>query len=68
MVVPKELLKVIACPKCKTEVMEQGFFLVCNTCCLAFPVLDKTIPDMLMEDVWPLKKAAEAKFKHNIKI
>ncbi|MDD4983823.1 MAG: Trm112 family protein [Candidatus ainarchaeum sp.] len=68
MAVPKKLLKIIACPKCKNDVKERGLFLICESCELAFPVLDKTIPDMLIADVWPLKKAAEARFRHNIKI
>jgi uncharacterized protein YbaR (Trm112 family) len=65
--VSKDLLKILACPKCKGEIKEQGMFLVCNKCKLAYPVLDD-VPDMLMEDAWRLKKAEKAKFKHNLKL
>jgi uncharacterized protein YbaR (Trm112 family) len=65
--VSKDLLKILACPKCKGEIKEQGMFLVCNKCKLAYPVLDD-VPDMLMEDAWQLKKAEKAKFKHNLKL
>lgn len=66
MVVPKELLKIIACPKCKNDVKEQGLFLICKPCKLAYPLLDKTIPDMLIDDAWALKKAESASFRHKI--
>ena len=33
--VSKDLLKILACPKCKGEIKEQGMFLVCNKCKLA---------------------------------
>jgi uncharacterized protein YbaR (Trm112 family) len=65
--ISKNLLKILACPKCKGDIKEQGMFLVCNKCKLAYPVLDD-IPDMLMEDAWQLKKAEKAKFKHNLKL
>jgi len=65
--VSKDLLKILACSKCKGEIKEQGMFLVCNKCKLAYPVLDD-VPDMLMEDAWQLKKAEKAKFKHNLKL
>lgn len=68
MTVPKELLKIIACPICKNGVTERGIFLICGVCELAYPVLDKTIPDMLIDDAWPLKKAAASNFKHKITI
>lgn len=66
MAVDKELLKILACPKCKGDVKEQEMFLVCSSCQLAYPVLDENIPDMVIEDAWRLKKAKEVKFKHNI--
>ena len=68
MAVPKDLMKILACPKCKGEVKERGMFVVCNKCKLAYPVLDKTIPDMLIEDAWPLEKAKRVKFKHMLKL
>ncbi len=66
--ISKELLKVLACPKCKGDVKEQGMFIVCNNCKLAYPVLDGDVPDMLIEDAWPLEKARKASFKHNLKL
>ncbi len=68
MTVSKEILKIIACPKCKNDVKEQGLFLICESCKLAYPILDNTIPDMLISDVWSITKAASVNFKHKIKI
>ncbi len=66
--VDKRLLEILACPKCKGNVVEKGMFLVCEKCKLAFPVLDGDVPDMLLEDAWELEKAEEAGFKHNLKL
>jgi len=68
MAVPKDLMQVLACPKCKSAVKEKGMFIVCSKCKLAYPVLDKKIPDMLMEDAWRLEKAKRVKFKHTLKL
>jgi uncharacterized protein YbaR (Trm112 family) len=68
MAVPKDLLKILACPKCKSDVEEKGMFIVCNTCKLAYPVLDEDVPDMLIEDAWKLEEAKKAKFRHNLKL
>ncbi len=64
----KELLNIMACPKCKGDIKERGMFLVCNKCRLAFPVLDGKVPDMLIEDAWPLHRARKAGFKHDLKL
>ncbi len=66
--VDERLLEILACPKCKGDVIEKGMFLVCEKCKLAFPVLDGDVPDMLLEDAWELKKAEEAGFKHDLKL
>lgn len=63
----KELMKILACPKCKGNVKEQKMFLVCRRCQLAYPVLNN-IPDMLLEDVWKLEKAKKVNFKHSLKL
>ena len=63
---PKEFLEILACPKCKGDVKQKGMFLVCEHCKLAFPILDEEVPDMLLEDAWPLEKAEKAGFKHNL--
>lgn len=68
MTIPKELLEILACPKCSGSLEEMGMFIVCKRCKLAYPVLDEEIPDMLIEDVWPLSKAKKSKFKHKMKL
>jgi len=67
MKVSKELMSVIACPKCKKSVSEKGKFLLCGKCKLAFPVLEG-VPDMLLEEAWELKKAEKSSFKHSLKL
>ncbi len=68
MPVPKELLEILACPKCKGDLVEKGMFLVCEKCKLAYPVLDGDVPDMLLEDAWSLEKAKKSRFRHNLKL
>lgn len=68
MAVPKELLEILVCPKCKGEIKEKGMFLICEQCKLAYPVLDGDVPDMLLDDAWPLEKAEEADFKHDLEL
>jgi len=68
MTVPKKLLDIMACPKCKGGVDEKGMFILCKKCGLAYPVLDKTVPDMLIEDAWPVGKARKAGFVHELKL
>ena len=67
MPVKKDLLQVIACPKCKGDVKEEGMFLTCSACKLAYPILED-VPDMLIEDAWPLEKAKKDGFKHGLKL
>ena len=67
MPIKKELLNIIACPKCKGDVKEENLFLVCEKCKLAYPVLED-VPDMLIEDAWPLEKAKKDGFKHQLKL
>lgn len=68
MPVKKELLDIMACPKCKGDIKEQGMFLICAACKLAYPVLDGDVPDMLIEDAWPVEKAKKEGFKHWLKL
>ena len=68
MPVPKELMNILACPKCKGNVQEKKMFIVCDKCELAYPVLDGDVPNMLIEDAWKLEKAKKVKFKHNLKL
>lgn len=46
----KELLEVLACPKCKQNVSEEGDWIVClsPTCRLRYPIKDG-IPIMLVD-------------------
>ena len=66
--VNKELLKILACPKCKGDIKEKKMFLVCKKCRLAYPVLEGSIPNMLVEEAWPLSKAEKSGFKHDLKL
>ncbi len=52
MPVDKELLEILACPKCKGdfEYSESEDKLICNSCRLKFPILEGDIPDLLLED------------------
>jgi uncharacterized protein YbaR (Trm112 family) len=51
MALKKELLDILACPKCKGDLVYKEIenFLVCNTCMLKYPVKDD-IPMMLIEE------------------
>ena len=46
----KELLDVLACPKCKGDLGYEDNKLVCSRCRLRFAVLEKDVPNMLIED------------------
>ena len=67
MTVNNELLEIMACPKCKGDIEEQSLFLTCSKCSLAYPILED-VPDMLIEDAWPLEKAQKSGFKHELKL
>lgn len=51
MPIEKELLEILACPKCKGEVKmnEKGDGLVCSKCRLVYPIKDD-IPVMLIDE------------------
>ena len=55
MALSKELLEILACPKCKGEIhlneSEDG--LVCNTCKLLYEIKDD-IPIMLIDEAKPI--------------
>ncbi|SDB23052.1 hypothetical protein SAMN05660653_01128 [Desulfonatronum thiosulfatophilum] len=55
MALNKELLQILACPKCKSELVltpaEDG--LICHPCKAVYPVKDE-IPIMLIEEAVPL--------------
>jgi uncharacterized protein YbaR (Trm112 family) len=51
MAIDKELLSILACPKCKGDIYlnEKGDGLICNTCKLMYPIKDD-IPVMLIDE------------------
>ena len=57
MSISKELLDILACPKCKGDIYlnkgEDG--LICNACQLLYEIKDE-IPVMLIEEALPLEK------------
>jgi uncharacterized protein YbaR (Trm112 family) len=56
MVLSKELLEILACPKCKGEIFlkEKGDGLVCKACRLVYPIKED-IPIMLIDEALPLQ-------------
>ncbi len=59
--IDKELLNILACPACKTDVREEGDFIVCSKCGRRYPVKDG-IPVMLIDEaVIPGAKPKEDK-------
>ena len=54
MAVSEELLKILACPKCKgvVEMNEERKIILCRSCRLAYPVRDD-IPIMLIDEAAP---------------
>lgn len=55
MTVPKELLAILVCPKCKGELeyRESEPALICHACRLRYPVRDG-IPVMLIDEATPV--------------
>jgi len=56
MALKKELLAILACPNCKSDLVykEAENFLLCEKCKLMYPVKDD-IPILLIEEALPLK-------------
>ena len=56
MTISKELLEILACPKCKGDVYlnEAGDGLICNACKLLYAIKDG-IPVMLIDEAKPIK-------------
>jgi hypothetical protein len=52
MPVDKQLLDIMACPKCKGDIRydQKQNAIFCDKCRLKFKVLDGDIPDMLLAD------------------
>lgn len=55
MAISKELLDILACPKCKGDVQltDKQDGLVCNACKLMYPIKDD-IPVMLIDEAIPV--------------
>jgi len=52
----KELLEILACPKCKGAVkLQEGQGIVCEKCRLIYEIIDE-IPVMLIDQAKPLKE------------
>lgn len=51
MAIDKELLDILACPKCKGDIQltEKGDGLICDACKLIYPIKDD-IPVMLIDE------------------
>ncbi len=56
MAISKDLLEILACPKCKGEVQltPAGDGLACQQCKLLYPIKDD-IPVMLIDEAQPLQ-------------
>jgi len=56
MPISKELLEILACPKCKGDIRltETGDGLICEACRLVYEIKDD-IPIMLIDEAKPLK-------------
>ena len=48
MVISKELLEILACPKCKNDLEEKEDKLFCKKCKIGF-TLEDNVPDLLSE-------------------
>ncbi|HLB02789.1 MAG TPA: Trm112 family protein [Nitrospiria bacterium] len=58
MAIDKELLAILACPKCKGDIRlsQKGDGLICDTCRVMYPIKDD-IPVMLIDEAIPLEKS-----------
>ncbi len=58
MPVDKELLAILACPKCKGDVQlsSKGDGLICGSCQVMYPIRED-IPVMLIDEAIPLGKS-----------
>jgi uncharacterized protein len=62
MAISKDLLDILACPKCKGDIYltDAGDGLICDNCRLLYEIKDD-IPIMLIEEAKPLEADAGAK-------
>lgn len=57
MVLSKELLDILACPKCKEDIIlsHDERWLICKKCKLKYPIIED-IPVMLIDEAKPLEE------------
>jgi len=57
MTLSKELLEILACPKCKQDITlsEDEKWLICKKCKLKYPIIDE-IPVMLIDEAKPIEE------------
>ena len=57
MVIDRELLEILACPKCKGDIVvaEKEDGLICKSCKLIYPIRDD-IPVMLIDEALPYEE------------
>jgi uncharacterized protein YbaR (Trm112 family) len=57
MVIDKELLEILVCPKCKGDILiaEKRDGLICKSCKLVYPIRDD-IPVMLIDEALPYEE------------
>ena len=56
MAISKELLDILACPKCKGDIRlnDAGNGLICDTCKLLYEINKDDIPIMLIDEAKPI--------------
>ncbi|SNZ03469.1 hypothetical protein SAMN06265182_0388 [Persephonella hydrogeniphila] len=60
--IPEDLLHILACPKCKGELLFFESFFVCESCKLKFEVKED-IPDFLLDDAKEISEDEIKKLK-----
>ncbi len=64
--IPEELLKILACPKCRGELLYLKDCFVCEHCMLKFNIIDD-IPDFLIDDAEKITQEQIKKLKNERK-
>jgi uncharacterized protein YbaR (Trm112 family) len=54
-----DLYEILACPSCKTKVVLEDRFLVCEKCGRRYPIDEHGIPQMLIEEGDKHRRAKE---------
>jgi hypothetical protein len=56
--VDERLLEILVCPQCKEDIRLEDDWLICDECCVRYPVRDG-IPIMLIDEAEPLDECDE---------